>query len=178
MKLSPLSFALISLALACGPSGASSENSSGGEDDEWDDWGDEGDTATEGGSHGGAVEALGITPPEMPWADMSFEDKEYYMVGKVLPIMKEIFNEQDGARWEMSRYECATCHGENEAEVRYEMPPVSAYRVPAAGTPAYANMERIFPDIVSFMEDRVTPTMGTLLGIDDYTCQGCHPSAE
>lgn len=149
----------------------------GGEDDEWEDWGEDDEVPTVE-SRTGAIEALGITPPEQPWAEMSHDAREFYMIGKVLPIMKELFNGHDAERFQMATYECETCHGETMHEVNYEMPPMSSFRVPAAGTPAYTNMQQIFPEVVAFMEQSVTPTMGTLMGMEDYTCQGCHPAAE
>ena len=123
-----------------------------------------------------AIEALGISGPDQPWAEMSHEDREWYMVGKVLPIMKELFAEHDEERYAGS-YGCETCHGENMQEVEYEMPPASSYKVPAPGSEAWTSMEGIFGDTVTFMKETVTPTMGTLLGKDDYTCFHCHPRA-
>lgn len=183
---SPLTHALmLMLALtSCGGSDGGDEgdgeSTSGGEteSDELgfeDDWGDDEVPTVE--SHHGAIEAIGISGPDTPWADMSHEEREWYMVGKVLPIMKEVFAEHDAERFAPSSYGCATCHGDNGAEVDYAMPAANQYRVPEPGTPAWENMERIFPDMVTFMKERVTPTMGTLLGIENYTCHHCHPSA-
>ena len=171
--------ALTFTLVACGPggdtAGGGGDGSSGGEDDEWSDWDDDEEPEVE--SHHGAIEALGISGPDQPWARMSHEDREWYMVGKVLPIMQELFAEQDSGRWGRG-YGCETCHGENGAEVAYEMPPMSSYKVPAPGSPAWTSMEGIFGDTITFMAETVTPTMGTLLGIEDYTCFHCHPRAE
>lgn len=165
---------------ACGggddSGGSGDDGSSGGEsEDEWGDWDDDEEPEVE--SHHGAIEALGISGPDEPWADMSHEDREWYMVGKVLPIMKELFAEHDADRWGEG-YDCASCHGEDGPEVEYAMPPASSYKVPEPGSEAWASMEGIFGDTVTFMADTVTPTMGTLLGVDDYTCFHCHPRAE
>ena len=53
--------------------------------------------ATTPGSSGkmSAIEAFGLTPPDSPWAEMSVADREFYMVGKVNPIMKELFERHD-----------------------------------------------------------------------------------
>ncbi len=172
---------LLALAACGGSDDAASggdDGSSGGEtegDDGWGDWDDEEEPEVE--SHHGAIEALGISGPDQPWAEMSHEDREWYMVGKVLPIMKELFAEHDADRWGEG-YECETCHGENMREVEYAMPPAASYKVPEPGSQAWASMENIFGDTVTFMKDTVTPTMGTLLGEDDYTCFHCHPRAE
>ncbi len=172
---------LLSLIMACG-GGANtetSESSSGGDDESWDDdWGDDEEVPTVESNHG-AIEALGITPPEeKPWEEMNAEEREWYMIGKVLPIMKEVFGEHDAARWSPESYGCETCHGESGAEDAYVMPTSAMFPVPEAGTPAYDNMRRIFGDMVTFMEERVTPVMGTLLGVEDYSCAHCHPTAQ
>jgi hypothetical protein len=38
-------------------------------------------------------------------------------------------------------------------------------------------MMSTFPEEVKFMQETVTPSMGKLLGIENFTCAGCHPSA-
>lgn len=172
---------LVAPTASCGGGGegetaAGGDTSAGGEDD-WDDWGDDEGAEPEVESHHGAIESIGISGPDQPWAEMSHEEQEWYMIGKVLPIMKEVFANHDAERWAPADYGCATCHGPDMREVGYEMPASNQYRVPAAGTPAYDNMRRIFPDVVEFMEEEVTPTMGTLLGIENYTCHHCHPEA-
>ncbi len=179
-------FSVVTAFGACGGSAsedaAASTSTAGGESDElsddWgdDDWGDE-DDVPQVVSHAGAAESLGLTPPDTPWAEMSMDEREYYMIGKVLPIMKEVFTEHDSERWPAAEYECATCHGEDGPEREYAMPAGNQYRVPEEGTPAYENMRRIFPEMVQFMEEEVTPTMGTILGIENYTCHHCHPAA-
>mgnify|MGYP006943411900 CR=1 FL=1 len=36
-----------------------------------------------------AIKNLGISPPDdKPWASMSYDEKEWYMVGKVHPVMR------------------------------------------------------------------------------------------
>jgi len=176
----PLWAPLILVLAACGGSDDASQGgggSSGGEtedDDGWGDWDEEEEPQVE--SHHGAIEELGISGPDKPWEEMSHEEQEWYMVGKVLPIMKELFAEHDEERYAGS-YGCETCHGENMQEVEYEMPPASSYKVPAPGSEAWTSMEGIFGDTVTFMKETVTPTMGTLLGKDDYTCFHCHPRA-
>lgn len=170
-----LSLMLALAACGGGDTAANGDGTAGGEDDEWGDWDDEEEPEVE--SHHGAIDALGISGPDQPWAEMSHEDREWYMVGKVLPIMKELFAEQSEDRWGTG-YGCESCHGEDMQAVEYAMPPSSSYRVPAPGSEAWASMEGIFGETVTFMEETVTPTMGTLLGIEDYTCFHCHPRAE
>jgi len=121
-----------------------------------------------------AIEALGITPPDTPWELMSVEDKELYMVGKVNPIMKELFTAHDAE--EFADFDCVHCHGEEMREIDFKMPAPSMYIVPPEGTLGYRGMMSTFPEMVKFMQETVTPAMGTLLGVQSFTCAGCHPS--
>ena len=122
----------------------------------------------------GAIEAMGITPPDSPWEEMSVADKEFYMIGKVNPIMKELVTGHDAE--EFADFDCVDCHGEEMREINFKMPAPSMYIVPPKGTPGHRGMLSTFPDEVEFMAEVVTPAMGKLLGIEDYSCAGCHPS--
>ncbi len=135
-----------------------------------------GSSSTPSGSTGkmSAIEAMGITPPESPWAQMSVADKEFYMIGKVNPIMKELFTGHDAE--EFADFDCVDCHGEEMREINFKMPAPSMYIVPPKGTPGHRGMLSTFPEEVEFMAEVVTPTMGKLLGIEDFSCAGCHPS--
>jgi len=121
-----------------------------------------------------AIEAMGITPPESPWETMSVADKEFYMVGKVDPIMQELFAAHDAQ--EFADFDCVDCHGKEMREIDFKMPAPSMYIVAPEGTPAHRGMMSTFPEMVKFMQETVTPTMGKLLGIEGFTCAGCHPS--
>jgi mono/diheme cytochrome c family protein len=121
-----------------------------------------------------AIEAMGITPPDSPWQQMSVADKEFYMIGKVNPIMQELFAAHDAE--EFADFDCVDCHGEEMREIDFKMPAPSMYIVPPEGTPGHRGMMSTFPETVKFMEETVTPTMGKLLGVESFTCAGCHPS--
>lgn len=137
-----------------------------------DDWGDEVPETAGTEYTGSAIETLGITGPDTPWTDMSEEDREFYMIGKVLPIMHELFARHDAQRYD--GFSCETCHGNNMREVHFEMPVATIFRLPEPGSPGWSAMEATQGEAVRFMRDEVTPTMGTLLGMDDYTCFHCH----
>lgn len=171
-------------ALGCGgaaSAGAGPEHggeaSDGAEDDMSLDWDMDEPMPEPGTVHheGSAAETIGITGPDTPWAEMSHGDQEFYMIGKVLPIMQEIFLAHDGSRYES--LSCETCHGEQMRELSFHMPPPTMFVVPERGTPAWDGMVNVFGDTVTFMQETVSPTMGTLLGIEDYGCNHCHPSA-
>lgn len=121
-----------------------------------------------------AIEAFGLTPPDAPWEQMSFADREFYMIGKVNPIMQEMFIGHDAEEFE--GFSCEDCHGEEMREINFAMPAPSMYIVPPEGTPGHKGMLATFPETVKFMEEVVTPAMGKLLGDENFTCAGCHPS--
>jgi hypothetical protein len=149
---------------ACGARSTSDDESAG------DEWIGEPEVV----HHGGAIETLGITPPETPWSEMDAFEREMYMVGKVMPIMHELFAREDAARY--AAMECESCHGDDMREVSYAMPSKQLFRLPKQETAAWSNMERDFGPMVEFMRETVTPVMGTLLGEGDYTCGHCHLS--
>ena len=121
-----------------------------------------------------AIEAMGMTPPDSPWEEMNVADREFYMIGKVNPIMQELFAAHDAE--EFAEFDCVDCHGEEMREINFKMPAPSMYIVPPEGTPGHRGMMSTFPQTVKFMEETVTPAMGKLLGIENLTCASCHPS--
>ena len=121
-----------------------------------------------------AIDAMGLTPPDSPWEAMTVADREFYMIGKVNPIMQELFAAHDAE--EYGDFDCVDCHGEEMREIEFRMPAPSMYIVPPEGTPGHRGMLSTFPEEVKFMQEVVTPGMGKLLGIENYTCAGCHPS--
>lgn len=121
-----------------------------------------------------AIEVMGLTPPDSPWEEMTVSDKELYMIGKVNPIMKELFVAHDAE--EYADFDCVDCHGEEMREINFKMPAPSMFIVPPEGTPGHRGMLATFPETVKYMEETITPAMGKLLGIESFTCAGCHPS--
>ncbi|NLE49131.1 MAG: hypothetical protein GX614_12080 [Sandaracinaceae bacterium] len=126
--------------------------------------------------HGGAIEELGITPPDTPWEEMSAFERELYMVGKVNPVMAELFQNANAERY--ANFSCETCHGESMREVDFKMPAKDLFPLPDPESPAWAQLETSFPEVMRFMKEEVTPSMGTLLGIERYSCMHCHPGAD
>ena len=133
----------------------------------------------------GAIKILGLGgPTDKPWDAMNYEEKEWYMVGKVHPVMRQVFQTFNERKYEGEKFECTPCHGENPEERKYAMPSDHLSPVPEFGSPAWKKMEnsRVF----KFMNKRVTPSMGSLLGKEiwktktgeGYGCWGCHPKAE
>jgi hypothetical protein len=128
---------------------------------------------------------LGLTPPDdKPWQKMNYSEKEWYMVGKVHPVMRQVFQTFNAKKYEGEKFECVPCHGENPEERKYKMPSDHLSKVPAFGSADWKAMEnsRVF----KFMSKSVTPSMGKLIGEEPwnpetgegYSCWGCHPKAE
>jgi len=167
MKRAALTLVFVSLALGCGPAAAPA----GEEDGAGTAGGEEG----EGGhARQSARELLGINPPEQPWSEMSHADREMDMIGRFNPIFTEIFQEHSSVQY--AGFSCESCHGSNMRERNFEMPSTELPPVPLPGTPAYQQMASEHPEDTRFMEEVVTPTMQTMLGMGaTFTCNGCHP---
>jgi hypothetical protein len=129
----------------------------------------------------GAIGLLGLTGPDKPWPSMSYDEKEWYMVGKVHPVMRQVFQTFNAEKYEGEKFECAPCHGDNAAAKKYKMPGDHLSVVPAFGSEDWKAMEN--SKIVKFMAQRVTPAMAALVGEKQfdpatgqgYTCWACHP---
>lgn len=163
-RLGPL-LALLALSIGCGPTETPREEapeSAGGE------------ARAAERTRPSARELIGITPPERPWSEMSYEEREMDMIGRFNPIFTEIFQEYDAERY--AAFSCETCHGAEMRERNFAMPAPDLSPVPLPNTPAYRQMAAEFPQDTRFMEEIVTPTMQTMLGMGaTFTCNGCHP---
>jgi hypothetical protein len=129
----------------------------------------------------GAIGALGLNGPDKPWNDMTYEEKEWYMIGKVHPLMRQVFQTLDAAKYEGLKFECEPCHGPDPKAKKYKMPSDHLSPVPPFDSKEYADMRGA--RIVKFMEQRVTPVMSSIMGMpiydpktkEGYSCYSCHP---
>lgn len=132
----------------------------------------------------GAIGQLGLTPPDKAWSEMSFDEQEWYMIGKVHPIMRQVFQTYDAEKYEGLKFECTPCHAEDPnapKETKYKMPNPNLSAVPAYDSEDYEQMRG--SRIVKFMETRVTPVMSKIMGEEIYdpatkqgfSCYACHP---
>lgn len=127
----------------------------------------------------GAIGALGLTGPDKPFESMNDEEKEWYMIGKVHPVMRQVFQTYDHDRYDGLKFECTPCHDEGS----YKMPNHKLSVVPPVGSEDWKAMENA--RVVKFMKARVTPVMAQLLGHDPddaslgdaVTCYACHPKS-
>ena len=128
----------------------------------------------------GAIGTLGLTPPDKPWDGMTYDEKEWYMIGKVHPIMRQVFQTLDAAKYEGLKFECEPCHGPDAKARKYKMPAGHLSPVPPFDSKEYADMRGA--RIVKFMEQRVTPVMSSIMGMpiydpktkQGYSCFSCH----
>jgi cytochrome c553 len=188
-----IALSLLALVLAaCGGSSSSGSGSSGsggggetgggeraGESEGFDMEGFEETEPTIVHGSASARELIGVNPPPEPWAEMTHDEREYYMVAAILPIAAEDFRAHDAERY--ASLTCASCHGDDGREREYEMPSRYLPRLPAPGTPEWTSMtER---PAYRFMSEVVTPTVRTQLGLAAYDpatgtgfgCFNCHP---
>jgi hypothetical protein len=129
----------------------------------------------------GAIGLLGLTGPDKAWNTMTYDEKEWYMVGKVHPVMRQVFQTFNADKYEGEKFECAPCHGDNAQAKKYKMPSDHLSPVPPPGSDDWKAMENA--KVVKFMIHRVTPAMAALVGEKQfdpatgqgYTCWACHP---
>lgn len=184
-----ITLGLILVLSSCGGSSSSSGSSGSetgggeiaGESDGFDMEGFEETEPTVEHGTASARELIGVHPPPEPWADMTREEQEYYMVATVLPIAAEDFRTYDASRY--GSVTCNTCHGDDASERGYAMPSNYLPRLPAPGSPAWNTMAE--GPAFHFMAEVVTPTVVTQLGFEPYNpatgtgfgCFGCHMGA-
>ncbi len=190
-----LSVGIVLALAACGGgsstsgSGTGSGSGSGsetpvasGEDEGFDDSGaGEGDAVIDHGSQS-PHQLIGVHPPPTPWASMSAEEREWYMIGVYLPIEAESFAHYDNTRF--SQMECENCHGDDGRANHFAMPSRSLLALAAPGTPAWDRMAQ--GPAYTFMHDTVVPECATMLGLQPYSaehqdgfgCFNCHPHAQ
>lgn len=132
-------------------------------------------------------ELIGVNPPPTPWASMTAEEREWYMVGVFLPIEGESFaryaqSQGDSSRF--SQFECENCHGDDARANHFAMPSRSLPPLHAPGSPEWQRMAA--GPAYTFMHDVVVPESATMLGMqpqsaehpDGFGCFSCHPHAQ
>lgn len=124
----------------------------------------------------------GLRQPPRPWADLSYEERDTYMTEVVNPTMRQLFQAYD--RQAFSGFDCATCHGVDGRPSRNRMP--SPELPPIWYSPTEREHQtRIYPRMSAFMNERVTPAMTQLLGMQPFNpmtrmgfaCGRCHTTA-
>jgi hypothetical protein len=151
---------LLLLLLACGGSGDAPAEPAG--------------VTTEGGEADGA--------PNIPFAEMTPEQKGAFMRDRVVPEMEALF--QGFNATEFAEFGCPTCHGENGRDVSFRMPN-GIHPLNPAEIGAMAESAEDGP-VTRFMMEQVKPRMAALLGRAQYTpdnpdgfgCFQCHGMVE
>jgi hypothetical protein len=134
-----------------------------------------GDDAT---AEGGAATEPGA--PGVKWADKTFKQRQEWMGIEVMPKMKAAFQAYDASGF--ASFKCQTCHGNDMAEKKFEMPNDGIYPLnpadPIKGAKDYDEK------MTTFMIEQVTPQMAALLdeqvvskdNPNGFGCMRCHPS--
>jgi cytochrome c553 len=123
-----------------------------------------------------------VTPAEVPWKDMTKEQRGRYMAKVVLPKMKETFQAFDQKKF--AKFNCATCHGKDAREKGFKMPTPDLPVLPASEQEFMNTVMKDKPEWVKFMGEQVTPQVAQLLGLEPFnpkqpkpnafSCNACH----
>lgn len=109
------------------------------------------------------------------WSTMSWERRHDVMTFTVLPNMGRLFQREYGKP--DPDLTCTRCHGKDAEAVGYKMPhglpALDPTRLPDASSP-----DARVAKTAKFMAEQVTPQMAELLGVERFTCFGCHPRKE
>jgi hypothetical protein len=126
-----------------------------------------------------------LSAPAVParddWQGLSFVQRHERMTFLVHPTLAE--------RWQAHyhtpapRLSCASCHGENAEQHRYQMAYSPLDALAPARVQALYRADARLSEEQSFKRDVVTPLMADLLGVARYdpatglgfSCFGCHP---
>ncbi|MBN2344176.1 MAG: hypothetical protein JXX29_21445 [Deltaproteobacteria bacterium] len=117
------------------------------------------------------------TSDDVPFKDMAFGERKMFMKDVVMPGMKPLFAKGH------PDFSCASCHGDNMADVNFEMPNTLAPLNPAA-MPFESDDEKI-RQAAAYMKDTIVPTMAGLLREEPFNpetkqgfgCFECHATA-
>jgi cytochrome c553 len=116
-----------------------------------------------------------VTPAEVPWKEMTKEQKGRYMKKVVLPKATELLQAFDPK--EFAEVKCATCHGKNAKENEFKMPSKDLPKLPASHKEFMATTMKEHPEIVKFMGEKFTPTVANLLGLKPFDPKNPDPNA-
>lgn len=130
--------------------------------------------ASPSGADPSAGSAAAVVLPDVPFDQLSPEQKGEFMKQKVMPAMTPIFQNHDAE--EFKEFGCKTCHGPGAEKGEFEMPN------PELPVLDFNNMSEHKPEDLKWMGDEVKPAMAKLLGEAEMTkenpegfgCLGCH----
>lgn len=152
-------FALLSFIVVLGCGGSSSTQASG-------------ETETTGGETASA--------DQIPWEQMTHEQRGHFMAHVVMPAMQPIFQDHDATRY--AEFSCGTCHGANAHDVNFMMPNGLH---PLDHATIMATFQSQDPS-ATWMTQHVWPRMAELLGEEPFDqatgsgfrCTDCHADGE
>ncbi len=119
------------------------------------------------------------TPYEAPgpWTDLEYLQRIEYMEHLVEPVLRELFQEFDAELY--ADFGCETCHGEDPADVDYEMPsgtPESLSIAEINGLRNHPDPERSrYYDLMNTVKATVAPLVDQEpFPTGDFSCFSCH----
>jgi hypothetical protein len=116
-----------------------------------------------------------VTPAEVPWKDMTKEQRGRYMAKVVTPKMREVFQGFDAKHF--AKVDCKTCHGKSAKEREFKMPSPELPVLPASEKEFMETVMKEKPEMVKFMGEKVTPQMAQLLGLKAFDPSAPDPAA-
>lgn len=125
-------------------------------------------------------EAPAEPPPPPKWADMDMDQKKSHMMKVVMPQMGKVFKDHDAKKY--AEFSCATCHGPEAKEGKFDMPSAALPKLPAKGD--FKALTKKHPKVMEFMGTQVVPEMAKAIDMEPYNpetntgfgCYGCHQS--
>ena len=84
----------------------------------------------------GPIKLLGLTGPDKPWDDMSYDEQEWYMIGKVHPVMRQVFQTFNEKKYEGEKFECVPATAKSLKRASTRCRATTSPRCPRSVAPA------------------------------------------
>src|SRR5215831_2336164 len=112
--------------------------------------------------------------PQVPWKDMTQDQRADFMATVVMPKMKPLFQTFDPKTFQ--DFGCVTCHGEGAKNTTFAMPNPDIFVLPG-DKPGFALLFKEKPDWMHFMQKQVVPAMTKLLDKPEFDSAHPDPNA-
>jgi hypothetical protein len=112
-------------------------------------------------------------PAQVPWAQMTKQQRGQYMASVVMPRMKEVFQAFDAQKF--ATFNCKTCHGQDAKDRGFKMPNPGIFALPATQE-GWGSLAQEKPEWMQFMGGKVKPMMAALLDMPEYDPKNPQPN--
>jgi cytochrome c553 len=116
-----------------------------------------------------------VMPCEVPWKDMTKNQRHQFMKKVLMPKMRDVFHAFDAEKF--AKVGCGTCHGKHPKEAEFKMPSPDLPSLPASEKEFMATAMKDKPEMVKFMHEQVTPAVAELLGLKRFDPKAPDPAA-